>query len=119
MKVPLLALAVLAVGVSTASAYTIILHAPDYIASHNEGGADFYITPCGGASNGLAVEGYDYAGDWIELKLVLSQASTYWDSLRSAADDGALGSHKLTIFGPGGEPVGEPSTYQTEGLGIG
>lgn len=104
---------------SGASAYTVILQASDYIATHNAGGGEFYTTPCGGATNGLGVEGYDYPGDWIELKLVISQESGYLDSLRTAADDAALGDHILTVFDSGGVPLGQTSYFRTEGLGIG
>jgi hypothetical protein len=119
MKVGMMALLAAVLAASTASAYTVVLQASDYIASSNAGGADFYVTPCGGATNGLGVEGYDYAGDWIELKLVIGQEGTYRDSLRTAADDEAEGNHMVTIFGPGGEPVGSPSSLQSVGLGIG
>jgi hypothetical protein len=106
-------------GATVTFAYTLTLQAEDYIASHNAGGADFYVTSCSEASNGLAVEGYDYPGDWIELKLVISQAEGYVDSLRSAADYEAEAVHELTIFGPGGVPLAEHSTYNTYGRGIG
>lgn len=101
-----------------ASAYTVVLQASDYIASFNAGGADYYTTPCGGATNGIGLEGYDAPGDWIELKLVISQESSYRDSLRTAADDLTQGDHRVTVFGPGGETVGT-SSYLTQGLGIG
>ncbi len=119
MRIPVLTLAALLAAASAASAYTVVLQASDYIASHNAGGADFYITPCGGATNGLGVEGYDYPGDWIELKLAITSGGTYRDSLRTAADDEAEGDHLITLFGPGGEPVGAPSACRTVGLGIG
>jgi len=118
MKVAMLTVLAALLAVSTASAYTVVLQISDYIATGNAGGADFYVTPCGGATNGLGVEGYDYAGDWIELKLVLGQEGTYRDSLRTAADDMTIGNHIITILGPGGETMGT-SYYRTEGLGIG
>ena len=118
MKVAMLTVLAAVLAVSTASAYTVVLQATDYIASGNAGGADFYATPCGGATNGLGLEGYDYAGDWIELKLVLGQEGTYRDSLRTAADDMTIGNHIVTISGPGGETMGT-SSYQSEGWGIG
>jgi len=118
MKVAILMVLAALLAAPTASAYTVILQASDYIASGNAGGSDFYSTPCGGATNGIGVEGYDYAGDWIELKLVLGQGGTFRDSLRTAADDMTIGNHIVTITGPGGQTMGT-SYYQTEGLGIG
>jgi len=118
VKTALIAMTAVLMAATTAPAYTLVLQASDYIASYNAGGADFYTTPCGGATNGLGVEGYDYAGDWIELKMVISTAGTYRDSLRTAADDEAVGNHQITVFNPGGEPVGT-SPYQTMGVGIG
>lgn len=119
MKAALLTLIAAVLAASTASAYSVVLQASDYIASYNAGGADFYVTPCGGATNGLGVEGYDYPGDWIELKLVISTTGAYSDSLRTAADDAGEGDHLMTVFAPGGVPVGTPSPYYTVGLGIG
>jgi hypothetical protein len=119
MKAAFLTVVAGLVVVSSASAYTVVLQASDYIASYNAGGADFYVTPCGGATNGLGVEGYDYPGDWIELKLVISAEGTYRDSLRTAADDEAEADHLMTVFAPGGVPVGTQSPYHTTGLGIG
>jgi hypothetical protein len=119
MKAALLTFTAALLVATTASAYTVILQASDYIASYNAGGADFYTTPCGGATNGLGVEGYDHPGDWIELKLVIGSAGAYYDSLRTAADDMMVGNHLVTVFGPGGIPVGNPSPHETEGLGIG
>lgn len=118
MRIAALTTVAFLAAASLASGYTVTLQATDYIASFNAGGADFYETPCGGATNGLGLEGYDYPGDWIELKLVISQPSTYRDSLRSAADGEAEGEHMVTIFDPGGVPVGT-SYYRTVGLGIG
>jgi hypothetical protein len=119
MKAALLTLLAALMVATTASAYTVVLQASDYIASHNAGGSDFYATPCGGATNGLGLEGYDFPGDWIELKMVIGSEGTYRDSLRTAADDMMEGNHLVTVFGPGGVPVGNPSPHQTVGLGIG
>lgn len=118
MKAALMTLAAVMVAATAAPAYTVVLQASDYIASHNADGADFYTTPCGGATNGLGVEGYDYAGDWIELKMVINTAGTYRDSLRAAADDNMVGNHLVTVFDPGGVRIGT-SQHQTVGLGIG
>lgn len=118
MKIAMLTVLAVLVVSSAASAMTVVLQTSDYIASYNAGGTDFYTTPCGGATNGLGLEGYDYAGDWIELKLVLSEPGTYRDSLRTAADDMTVGNHIVTVMGPGSETMGT-SSYQTEGLGIG
>jgi hypothetical protein len=114
----MLAATVLLLWVTSASATTVVLQASDYTNSYNAGGTEFYTTPCGGATNGLGLEGYDYAGDYIDLELVVTQEGTYRDSLRTAADDMVIASHIVTLFGPGGETVGT-STYQTEGWGIG
>ena len=119
MKAALLTLMAALLTATTASANTVVIQASDYIASYNAGGADFYTTPCGGATNGLGVEGYDYAGDWIERKLAIGSEGTYRDSQRTAAEDEAEGNHLVTIFNPGGVPIGTPSPHHTVGLGIG
>jgi hypothetical protein len=119
MKAAVLALVAALLAATTGSASTVVIQASDYIASYNAGGADFYTTPCGGATNGLGVEGYDYPGDWIELKMVIGKAGAYRDSLRTAADDESEGDHLVTVFAAGGVPVGAPSPHHTVGLGIG
>jgi len=104
---------------ANAWALSVTIQADAYIDSYNAGGTELYVTSCGGASNGLAVEGYDHPGDWIELKLVITHGGDYVDSLRSAGDDLAGAEHLVTVFGPGGVPLETTSSYTTMGMGIG
>ena len=66
---------------SHAGGAPIILEAEDYIASHDAGGGPITAVVCSGASGGLAVEGYDAPGDWIELRAVLPESGAYEDML--------------------------------------
>ena len=118
MRASLAVLAVLAVVTSAASATPIILEAEDYIDSFNVGGDFITIVECSGASGGLAVEGYDVPGDWIELRVELSQAGDYDDILRSGGELYEASDHFARIRPQGGGTIGF-SFYYTYGMGIG
>jgi len=104
---------------ASASAQPIILEAESYIASHDEGGAAIYVTACGAASGGLAIEGFDFPGDWIEVALVLGENKSMTNRIRSGGDVGTATDLQSTIFGAG--PLGEDlvSAFPTQGVGIG
>jgi hypothetical protein len=102
-----------------ASAESIWLEAEDYTASHDEGGLAIYVTGCIAASQGLAVEGFDFPGDWIELNLTLPENGSFVDSIRSGGLSEAESDLRSTIYraGPSGEDVVSP--FHTIGYGVG
>ena len=104
---------------AAAGAQSILLEAEDYIASHNEGGSTIYPTQCGGASNGRAVEGFDYPGDWIELTLDLSENGAFEDSLRSGGLLLEESDIRSTVFAAGPSGEDQISAFHTIGDGIG
>lgn len=118
MKAALLVSAFLALAASWAGAAPLVLEAEDYIASYDAGGVSIHVTSCSGASGGLAVEGYDHIGDWIELRVTLPESGAYADMFRSAGDDLVYSDHTATIRVEGGNTVAS-STYQTMGMGVG
>ena len=118
MKSVLVALPVLAVLTAPAPAAPILLEAEAYISSHNAGGTSIYVTACSGASGGLAVEGYDYPGDYIEMRVMLPEGGAYADRFRSAGEDLTSTDHAVTIRVEGGPEVAT-SGYHTVGMGIG
>ena len=118
MKAGLLVLAILVLLAHSACAVPVFLEAENYISSYNAGGVSIYVTSCSGASGGLAVEGYDYPGDWIELRVVLPQGGAYEDWFRSGGDDLAASDHKVTIRVEG-EGNMASSGYHTVGMGVG
>jgi len=103
----------------TASAESIWVEAETYTASHDVGGTAIYITGCSGASQGLAVEGFDTPGEWIELKLTIPENGSFTDSLRSGGMSMVESDLRCTVFRGG--PVGEDlvSDFHTLGYGIG
>lgn len=113
--------AVLAASLLPASIYAhdLTVEAESYTASFNAGGTGIYVTYCSGASGSYAVEGFDAAGDWIEVTLTTPELGAYGDTLRSAGIYGIQGDVRITIFnaGQGGEDV--TSYYQPLGQGIG
>ncbi len=115
----LLAVLFVALFSLSASAESIWLEAEDFIASHDEGGLSIYVTGCSGASQGLAVEGFDYPGDWIELKFDVLENGAFVDSLRSGGLTLEESDVRCTIFGSG--TIGDDivSQFHTIGYGIG
>jgi hypothetical protein len=104
---------------SSAGAQTIIAEAEYFLAYHDEGGTAIYIKTCTAASGGLAVEGFDWTGDWIELSVTIPDAGSYADSLRAAGLITVESETESTVFGgaPGGGDL--VSTFNLLGLGIG
>jgi len=103
----------------TASAESIWVEAEAYTASYDAGGLAIYVTGCSAASQGMAVEGFDFPGDWIELKLTIPENGAFTDSLRSGGMSMEESDLRCTIFRAG--PVGEDivSDFHTLGYGIG
>jgi hypothetical protein len=101
-----------------AAAQGIVIEAETFVATHDEGGSGIYITSCSAASGGLAVEGFDYPGDWIEVSLHVDANGSYADVLRSAGLYGLESTLAATVYGCG--PYGEDlvSAFSTLGLGI-
>ncbi len=114
----MLVLSIMALTASAAYAVPIILEAEDYVGSFNVGGNPIYVTTCSGASGGLAVEGYDYIGDYIELRVEIPQAGDYDDILRSGGELYVFSEHFATYRIDGGSTFAF-ATFSTMGLGIG
>ena len=116
-KVLLAACLVLLVWASAAPA--IVVEAESFVGSYNVGGDPIAVVDCSGASGGKAVEGFDTAGEWIEVILNVPEPYAYVDSVRSAGYLQEETDLATTVFGaaPGGEDV--ISAYHLVGLGIG
>ena len=78
--------------VQVASSETLRLEAEDYVDSYDVGGGSIYIRLCAAASQGLAVDGLDREGEWIQVALELTEGFCFVDSLRSA---GSLGTVRM------------------------
>ena len=104
---------------SAANAQTITVEAELYVTYYNAGGTTIYVTSCSGASGGLAVEGFDWTGDWIEVVLNIPEAGSYADTLRSAGVASVESEIHSTIINgdPGGGDLN--SVFNMVGLGIG
>ena len=115
----LLFLVVVILLAATTASHAITVEAENLVGSFNAGGDDIYVIACSGASGGMAVEGVDTAGDWIEIMVAVTDTYGYADSLRSAGNLNQQSNLALTIFGgaPGGADV--TSDYHPIGLGIG
>ncbi len=60
------------------------LEAEDFVAKDEHGAIPIQIKVCSGASQGLAVDGLDVAGEWIAWEISLVERYCFRDSLRSA-----------------------------------
>lgn len=118
MRTAILVVSFIALLACAASASPIILEAEDYVASFNAGGDPIHIVFCSGASGGLAVEGYDSAGDFIELRVVLDMAGAYDDTLRSGGELFEFSQHRVSYRRAGGGTFAY-SDFVTYGYGIG
>ncbi|MFH1312610.1 MAG: hypothetical protein ABIJ00_05225 [Candidatus Eisenbacteria bacterium] len=104
---------------SAACAQSIMVEAEHYITFYNAGGTTIYVTTCSAASGGLAVEGFDWTGDWIELVVNIPLAGSYADSIRAAGLLSTASEFQSTVINgkPGGGDL--VSTFNIIGLGIG
>jgi hypothetical protein len=104
---------------ASAASLALTIEAESLVGSFNAGGDDIYTIACSGASGGMAVEGVDTAGDWIEIMVTIPDTYVYVDSLRSAGLLNLQSHFALTVFGaaPGGADV--TSAYHPIGFGIG
>lgn len=118
MRTAMLVIFTIALAASAAHAAPIILEAEDYVSAWNMGGDPIYITLCSGASGGYAVEGYDYIGDFIELRVVLPRAGQYDDILRSGGELYEFSEHFARFRRENGGTI-TFTTYSTMGMGIG
>ena len=115
----LLALIFVALLSFSAGAESIWVEAEDYIGSHDEGGLAIYVTDCISASGGLAVEGFDFPGDWIELKLDIRENGSFVDSVRSGGLRLVESDIRSTIYGAGAAGEDVVSPFHTIGYGVG
>ncbi len=84
---------------AAASPQTIRIEAEDYVHSHNVGGGQIMLGACNhGASGGLAIEGLDWNGDYVEYLLTLQQEFCFVDSLRSAGRVGHVREFVMEFF---------------------
>jgi hypothetical protein len=88
---------------------------------HNAGGdQDTVPKACSGASGGMAVEGLDFWGDWIEFDLELQAPFVFRDSVRCAALSGQSWCFRVSFFRDGeSEPIAETDLPPVAGRGIG
>jgi hypothetical protein len=118
VRTAMVAVFMAALAAAAAHATPIILEAEDYVGSWNMGGDPIYVTLCSGASGGYAVEGYDYIGDFIEFRVVITQAGEYDDILRSGGELYEFSEHFARFRRENGGTF-TYATFSTMGMGIG
>jgi hypothetical protein len=118
VRTPLLVLSFIALLAATGAATPIILEAENYVGAYNVGGEPIHVVYCSSASGGMAVEGYDTVGDFIELRIILDMAGAYDDTLCSAGELYQFSQHRVTYRREYGGILAY-SDFMTYGYGIG
>jgi hypothetical protein len=113
----LVALVLLVAAPSLAFA-DIELEVEDMIGSHNIGGAAIVIRGCSAASQGVAVEGWDTDGEWIDLRLELTTAACFTNSVRSAGMPGGTRTFAVYFKLDSNTTVSSDTLTTVEGEGI-
>ena len=119
---PLLLLAAFCLwSAGPATAETVIqLEAENMAAWHNIGGLAIVPVSCGAARGGLAVDGVDNPGEYIEWPLTLTQDLVFRDSLRTAGATGVVRNFTIQFLpAAGGPPVATENLTTPPGAGIG
>ncbi len=90
-----------------------------YTDFYNEGGAEIASVVCSSASDGLAVDGLDIIGEWIEVKATLPTESCYDLTLSYQAPYGETIGMLLTVFDDAHQSVDAESEFSLIGMGLG
>jgi hypothetical protein len=120
----LLALTTLLVGSLLASSHPAAadtrIELEQYISSWDAGGALIRRASCTDALNGWVADYIDFAGDFIEVELVLDESICFVDSLRSAGTAGSVRT-LVTSFRvhPGDVEVSADTVATIPGSGVG
>ena len=104
-----------------ATAETIRLEAENLVNSYDHiGSVPITSVPCGGASGGRAIEGFDIEGEWIELRLVLDRPVDCLYGIQSAGNLGEVRQYSVAFLPASGQSASPQGTLMTPpGSGIG
>ena len=113
-----LSLLVAAPGIAVSAETKIKLEAENYSASHVVG-TRISTVSCGAASGGLAIEGFDEAGEWIEIPMQLADPMDCLSGVRSAGLTGVTRNYMVEIIPTAGQGTNPKDTLVTPpGSGI-
>ncbi len=116
---PILLLALLASAAALpCGAAGIRIEAEALTNAYNYSGATIFKTNCIGSSGGLAVDGMDFPGEWIEIPFTLNETAVFVDSLRSAGYVSQYRQFSVHFLSQGGLE-GAPGDTMTTGFGLG
>ena len=119
---PLLLLAAFCLwSAGPATAETVIqLEAENMAAWYNTAGLAIVPVACGAARGGMAADGVDTPGEYIEWPLTLTQDLVFRDSLRTAGATGVVRNFTIQFLpAAGGPPVATENLTTPPGAGIG
>jgi hypothetical protein len=119
LRLFILCLILLLVAGSGAAASTIRLEAENLVASYSIT-TPITMVPCGFASNGYAIEGFDEQGEWIELRFELDSAADCLYGVRSAGVYPQVRQFSVEFVPSSGQSTSPQGTLVTlPGSGIG
>ncbi len=116
----MLALALLAFLATPApGAVSVVVEAESFVDAYDLGGASILSVACTSASQGLAVDGLDIAGEWIELRASLPDAACYELLLGYQAPYAETIQTMVTVFDEGHTSVEGATDIAFVGAGLG
>lgn len=107
------------VAAPVAGAISVTAEAESYDDTFDKGGAAIMAIACSGASGGLAVDGLDMAGEWIEVKATIPVEACYELTLSYQAPYAEIINTMVTVF-DGSHALAEGSAdVELVGAGLG
>jgi len=98
MRFAVVFLAVLLIATGPALAEDIRLEAENLLDSHNLGGTPIITKSCSAASGGLAMDGLDLDGEWLEFQLTVQEPLPFLVSVRSAGSTNLVRHFRVLFF---------------------
>ncbi len=115
LAIGLLALAT----VPAAGALSVLVEAESYTDGYDMGGASIKSIACTSASGGLAVDGLDISGEWIEVKATIPDEACYELVMSYQAPYAELIETRVTVYDEGHSTVEGDIDIDLIGEGLG
>ncbi len=105
--------------VPAAGALSVLVEAESYTDGYDMGGASIMSIACTSASGGLAVDGLDIPGEWIEVKATVPDEACYELALGYQAPYAEPVSTRVTVYDDGHSTVEGDVGIDLIGEGLG
>ncbi len=119
VAVPLALGLLVLVTIPAAGALSVLVEAESYTDGYDMGGASIMSVACSGASGGLAVDGLDIPGEWIEVKATIPTEACYELLMNYQAPYAEPIETRVTVFDDGHSTVEGDVDVPLIGEGLG